>query len=211
DDTARKRVGMDGPRGRRRGPRRRGRARLAGIPGRPTLERPEVLRRDVAADPVSGGGTLQRGRRSPAAVRRAARRRSAVGHVVAARRSWQRWRLLRRVDWLSRASERARSRRLRRISGGRRHAVLPERLRPWRAAQRQRRRAGGAESRMTGSVESRPEPRSRPPIVRTEQLFGSRREIIIKHGQEEYRLRITRADKLILTKERSNQPEDAGP
>ena len=40
----------------------------------------------------------------------------------------------------------------------------------------------------------------RPPIVRTEQLFGSRREIIIKHGQEEYRLRITRADKLILTK-----------
>jgi hemin uptake protein HemP len=41
---------------------------------------------------------------------------------------------------------------------------------------------------------------SRPPIVRTEQLFGTLREIIIKHGQEEYRLRITRADKLILTK-----------
>jgi hemin uptake protein HemP len=41
---------------------------------------------------------------------------------------------------------------------------------------------------------------SRPPIVRTEQLFGTGREIIIKHGQEEYRLRITRADKLILTK-----------
>jgi hemin uptake protein HemP len=46
----------------------------------------------------------------------------------------------------------------------------------------------------------RPEPPSRPPIVRTEQLFGAGREIIIKHGQEEYRLRITRADKLILTK-----------
>lgn len=45
-----------------------------------------------------------------------------------------------------------------------------------------------------------PEIPTRPPIVRTEQLFGSRREIIIKHGQEEYRLRITRADKLILTK-----------
>lgn len=54
---------------------------------------------------------------------------------------------------------------------------------------------------MTAPGESyRAEPASRPPIVRTEQLFGTRREIIIKHGQEEYRLRITRADKLILTK-----------
>ena len=54
---------------------------------------------------------------------------------------------------------------------------------------------------MTGPGRSyRAEPPSRPPIVRSEQLFGSRREIIIKHGQEEYRLRITRADKLILTK-----------
>jgi hemin uptake protein HemP len=53
---------------------------------------------------------------------------------------------------------------------------------------------------MTGSGEYRAEPPARPPIVRTEQLFGARREIIIKHGQEEYRLRITRADKLILTK-----------
>ena len=38
------------------------------------------------------------------------------------------------------------------------------------------------------------------PVVRSEELFGARREVIIKHGQEEYRLRITRADKLILTK-----------
>ena len=54
---------------------------------------------------------------------------------------------------------------------------------------------------MIGPGESyREEPPSRPLILRTEQLFGSRREIIIKHGQEEYRLRITRADKLILTK-----------
>lgn len=37
-------------------------------------------------------------------------------------------------------------------------------------------------------------------VVRTEDLFGSRREVIIKHGDEEYRLRITKADKLILTK-----------
>ena len=44
------------------------------------------------------------------------------------------------------------------------------------------------------------EPASRMPIVRSEQLFGVAREIIIKHGDEEYRLRITRADKLILTK-----------
>ena len=46
------------------------------------------------------------------------------------------------------------------------------------------------------------EPRAatRPPVVRTEQLFGREREVIIKHGEEEYRLRITRADKLILTK-----------
>ena len=41
---------------------------------------------------------------------------------------------------------------------------------------------------------------SRPHVVRTEQLFGDRREIIIKHGDSEYRLRITRGDKLILTK-----------
>lgn len=42
--------------------------------------------------------------------------------------------------------------------------------------------------------------KSSPLVVRSEELFGSRRELIIKHGEEEYRLRITRADKLILTK-----------
>jgi hemin uptake protein HemP len=31
-------------------------------------------------------------------------------------------------------------------------------------------------------------------------LFRARREILIVHGHEVYRLRITRADKLILTK-----------
>jgi hemin uptake protein HemP len=41
---------------------------------------------------------------------------------------------------------------------------------------------------------------ARTRVVRSEQLFGHGRELIIKHGQEEYRLRITRADKLILTK-----------
>ena len=45
-----------------------------------------------------------------------------------------------------------------------------------------------------------PPPIVRRAVVRTEDLFGTGREVIIKHGQEEYRLRITRADKLILTK-----------
>ena len=43
-------------------------------------------------------------------------------------------------------------------------------------------------------------PAPRTPVVRSEQLFGGSREVIIKHGEEEYRLRITRTDKLILTK-----------
>jgi hemin uptake protein HemP len=45
-----------------------------------------------------------------------------------------------------------------------------------------------------------PIPAARPRVVRTEDLFGAKREVIIRHGQQEYRLRITRADKLILTK-----------
>ena len=34
----------------------------------------------------------------------------------------------------------------------------------------------------------------------TASLFGSRRELVIVHNGEEYRLRITRQGKLILTK-----------
>ncbi|WP_460028124.1 hemin uptake protein HemP [Methyloparacoccus murrellii] len=34
----------------------------------------------------------------------------------------------------------------------------------------------------------------------TEQLFGKRQEIVIVHDGEAYRLRITRNNKLILTK-----------
>jgi hemin uptake protein HemP len=30
----------------------------------------------------------------------------------------------------------------------------------------------------------------RPAVIHTEQLFGAAREVIIKHGEEEYRLRI---------------------
>ena len=41
-----------------------------------------------------------------------------------------------------------------------------------------------------------------PPGVRlaAEQLFAGQRELVILHRGEEYRLRITRQDKLILTK-----------
>lgn len=36
--------------------------------------------------------------------------------------------------------------------------------------------------------------------IDSEDLFQGRHEVIIVHGGEEYRLRITRAGKLILTK-----------
>lgn len=43
-------------------------------------------------------------------------------------------------------------------------------------------------------------PPARPPAFSSTDLFGQAREVIILHGHEEYRLRITRAGKLILTK-----------
>lgn len=36
--------------------------------------------------------------------------------------------------------------------------------------------------------------------IASEQLMKGQREIIIQHGREEYRLRVTAAGKLILTK-----------
>ncbi|MCC6714335.1 MAG: hemin uptake protein HemP [Gammaproteobacteria bacterium] len=36
--------------------------------------------------------------------------------------------------------------------------------------------------------------------IRSEELFGARREVHIEHRGEIYRLRVTRQDKLILTK-----------
>ncbi len=36
--------------------------------------------------------------------------------------------------------------------------------------------------------------------VGSDELFGSQNEIVIEHNNEEYRLRITSNDKLILTK-----------
>ena len=38
------------------------------------------------------------------------------------------------------------------------------------------------------------------PTLSSRELFRGQREIVILHGDHEYRLRITRADKLILTK-----------
>ncbi len=44
------------------------------------------------------------------------------------------------------------------------------------------------------------EPAPPLPRVDSQQLFEGQRELIIQHQGEEYRLRITRHDKLILTK-----------
>ena len=41
---------------------------------------------------------------------------------------------------------------------------------------------------------------SRPARISTERLMDGRREIVLQHGLEEYRLRITSSGKLILTK-----------
>jgi hemin uptake protein HemP len=40
----------------------------------------------------------------------------------------------------------------------------------------------------------------RPLIVKSEELLQGRRELWIEHGEELYRLRLTRAGKLYLTK-----------
>jgi hemin uptake protein HemP len=39
-----------------------------------------------------------------------------------------------------------------------------------------------------------------PLTVTSEQLLGGRRQLIIEHGDERYRLLVTRSNKLILTK-----------
>lgn len=38
------------------------------------------------------------------------------------------------------------------------------------------------------------------PRLRSAELFGTGREVVIEHAGQEYRLRLTRQDKLILTK-----------
>lgn len=39
-----------------------------------------------------------------------------------------------------------------------------------------------------------------PRVVRSSELFGEQREIVIRHRDEDYRLRLTSSNKLILTK-----------
>lgn len=45
-----------------------------------------------------------------------------------------------------------------------------------------------------------PPPPQPPREYTTETLFGNAREVLIRHREQIYRLRITAADKLILTK-----------
>jgi hemin uptake protein HemP len=53
---------------------------------------------------------------------------------------------------------------------------------------------------------SKPEPRraeaaqAEPLTITSEALFGGRRQLVIQHGGERYRLLVTRSNKLILTK-----------
>jgi len=47
---------------------------------------------------------------------------------------------------------------------------------------------------------SEPADKAEPPTVSSEELLGGRRELIIQHGGERYRLLLTRSNKLILTK-----------
>ncbi len=54
-----------------------------------------------------------------------------------------------------------------------------------------------------GDTSSPPGPAIEPPLVRRVEsaaLFERRREVVIVHHGQEYRLRITKSDKLILTK-----------
>jgi hemin uptake protein HemP len=41
---------------------------------------------------------------------------------------------------------------------------------------------------------------SEPQTISSEDLLGGRRQLIIQHGGERYRLLVTRSNKLILTK-----------
>jgi len=58
--------------------------------------------------------------------------------------------------------------------------------------------AGGRTPVSERTTEAAADPRER--AVDSAALFAGRREIVIRHAGSEYRLRITRSDKLILTK-----------
>lgn len=57
-----------------------------------------------------------------------------------------------------------------------------------------------APERPTSVIQPVTPPATLPPCVDSEALFKGQRELIIAHQGEAYRLRITRHDKLILTK-----------
>jgi hemin uptake protein HemP len=42
--------------------------------------------------------------------------------------------------------------------------------------------------------------KAEPMTISSEALLGGRRQLIIQHGEERYRLMLTRSNKLILTK-----------
>lgn len=49
--------------------------------------------------------------------------------------------------------------------------------------------------------DKKPADEKRPiPLISSQELFAGHREIIIQHGQEQYRLRLTSTNKLILNK-----------
>lgn len=60
--------------------------------------------------------------------------------------------------------------------------------------------------RDTAGHRSRPPPEPRqdgradPPELPSETLLAGRREVLIRHGADRYRLRVTSSNKLILTK-----------
>jgi len=48
--------------------------------------------------------------------------------------------------------------------------------------------------------DDRPLPAGPRPVISSRELFAGRREVIIQHGQEQYRLRLTSSNKLLLIK-----------
>ena len=53
---------------------------------------------------------------------------------------------------------------------------------------------------MTHDAPPPPVPSAAPSVLESRNLLGEAREVIIRHGSETYRLKLTRHDKLILTK-----------
>jgi hemin uptake protein HemP len=67
-------------------------------------------------------------------------------------------------------------------------------------------KCGGMQPEPTDADDSNSDKNPTPPasdqprLIQAEELFAGRREVWIQHGDQRYRLRITSAGKLILTK-----------